>query len=120
MDEKFRDALPGISFDYSQYIEDDVDEALSGVKAANSIKVLGPDLRIDEDLASRVMAVPQTVPGNWRSRQSGMDSNSPATLEQSRAITASRFSGSFSRCPGKSNIIPAALQPRGRSHFLSV
>ena len=36
---------------------------LSGVKAANSIKVFGPDLRIDEDLAGRVMAVLQTVPG---------------------------------------------------------
>jgi cobalt-zinc-cadmium resistance protein CzcA len=61
--EKFREALPGVSFGYSQYIEDNVDEALSGVKAANSIKVFGPDLRIDEDLASRVMAVIQTVPG---------------------------------------------------------
>src|SRR6266851_5580202 len=56
IDEKFRDALPGVSFGYSQYIEDNVDEALSGVKAANSIKVFGPDLRADEDLASRVMA----------------------------------------------------------------
>jgi len=55
--------LPGVSFGYSQYIEDNVDEALSGVKAANSIKVFGPDLRIDEDLASRVMTVLQTVPG---------------------------------------------------------
>jgi cobalt-zinc-cadmium resistance protein CzcA len=63
IDEKFREALPGVSFGYSQYIEDNVDEALSGVKAANSIKVFGPDLRIDEDLASRVMAVLQTVPG---------------------------------------------------------
>jgi cobalt-zinc-cadmium resistance protein CzcA len=33
------------------------------VKAANSIKVFGPDLRTDEDLAGRVMAVLQTVPG---------------------------------------------------------
>jgi cobalt-zinc-cadmium resistance protein CzcA len=63
IDEKFRDALPGVSFGYSQYIEDNVDEALSGVKAANSIKVFGPDLRTDEDLAGRVMAVLQTVPG---------------------------------------------------------
>ena len=63
IDEKLRDALPGVSFGYSQYIEDNVDEALSGVKAANSIKVFGPDLRIDEDLAVRVMAVLQTVSG---------------------------------------------------------
>ncbi len=63
IDEKLRDALPGVSFGYSQYIEDNVDEALSGVKAANSIKVFGPDLHIDEDIAGRVMAVLQTVPG---------------------------------------------------------
>jgi cobalt-zinc-cadmium resistance protein CzcA len=63
IDEKFRDTLPGVSFGYSQYIEDNVDEALSGVKAANSIKIFGPDLRIDEDLAGRVTTVLQTVPG---------------------------------------------------------
>ena len=63
MDAKLRDALPGVSFGYSQYIEDNVDEALSGVKAANSIKVFGPDLHTDEDIASRVMTVLQTVPG---------------------------------------------------------
>jgi cobalt-zinc-cadmium resistance protein CzcA len=63
IDAKFRDALPGVSFGYSQYIEDNVDEALSGVKAANSIKVFGPDLRIDENLAVRLTAVLGTVPG---------------------------------------------------------
>jgi cobalt-zinc-cadmium resistance protein CzcA len=63
MDEKLRDALPGVSFGYSQYIEDNIDEALSGVKAANSIKVFGLDLQTDEDIAGRVMAALQTVPG---------------------------------------------------------
>ena len=63
MDQKLRDALPGVSVGYSQYIEDNVDEALSGVKAANSIKVFGPDLRVDEDIARRVMTVLQAVPG---------------------------------------------------------
>jgi cobalt-zinc-cadmium resistance protein CzcA len=58
-----RDALPGVSFGYSQYIEDNVDEALSGVKAANSIKVFGPDLQTDEDIAGRLIVVLQTVPG---------------------------------------------------------
>jgi cobalt-zinc-cadmium resistance protein CzcA len=63
IDQELRDALPGVSFGYSQYIEDNVDEALSGVKAANSIKVFGPDLGIDEDIAGRVMEVLQAVPG---------------------------------------------------------
>lgn len=63
VDAKLRDALPGVSFGYSQYIEDNIDEALSGVKAANSIKVFGPNLHVDEDIASRVMAVLETVSG---------------------------------------------------------
>jgi cobalt-zinc-cadmium resistance protein CzcA len=63
IDKKLREELPGISFGYSQYIEDNIDEALSGVKAANSIKVFGPDLQADEDSAGRVMNVLQTVRG---------------------------------------------------------
>jgi cobalt-zinc-cadmium resistance protein CzcA len=63
IDGRLRDALPGVSLGYSQYIEDNIDEALSGVKAANSIKVFGPDLRTDEDIAGRVIAVLQSVPG---------------------------------------------------------
>jgi cobalt-zinc-cadmium resistance protein CzcA len=35
---------PGVDFSFSQYIEDNVEEAASGVKGANSIKLFGPDL----------------------------------------------------------------------------
>ena len=37
-------ALPGVDFDFSQVIRDNVMEALSGVKGENSIKLFGPDL----------------------------------------------------------------------------
>ena len=43
IDEKMKAAFPGINFGYSQYIEDNVEEALSGVKGVNAIKVYGPD-----------------------------------------------------------------------------
>ena len=34
----------GIDFNFSQYIQDNVEEGLSGVKGANSVKIIGPDL----------------------------------------------------------------------------
>ena len=36
--------FPESSFGYSQNIEDNIEEALSGVKGVNAIKVYGPDL----------------------------------------------------------------------------
>ena len=36
--------LPGLDFDFSQYIQDNVDEALSGVKGELAIKLFGDDL----------------------------------------------------------------------------
>jgi heavy metal efflux system protein len=48
--------LPGIGFNFSQYIQDNVEEALSGVKGANSVKVIGQNLQVLETLATQVMA----------------------------------------------------------------
>jgi cobalt-zinc-cadmium resistance protein CzcA len=50
------DELPGVGFNFSQYIQDNVEEALSGVKGANSVKIVGPSLQVLEQLASQVMA----------------------------------------------------------------
>jgi heavy metal efflux system protein len=48
---EFSEELPGISFNFSQYIQDNVEEALSGVKGANSVKIIGHDQNVLEDLA---------------------------------------------------------------------
>ncbi len=45
---------PGISFSFSQLIRDNVEEALSGVKGANSIKLFGSDLHTLEELAGQI------------------------------------------------------------------
>jgi heavy metal efflux system protein len=55
--------LPGIGFNFSQYIQDNVEEALSGVKGANSIKIVGPDLATAESLAAKVVEQVKTVRG---------------------------------------------------------
>ena len=55
--------FPGVNFGFSQNIEDNVEEALSGVKGVNAIKVYGPDLSVDEKVANEVKEVISGVPG---------------------------------------------------------
>ena len=45
----------GIGFNFSQYIQDNVQEGLSGVKAVNSVKIIGPDLAVLEAGSQQVM-----------------------------------------------------------------
>ena len=63
MNAKLVREMPGVSFDYSQNIEANVDEALSGVKGSNSVKVFGPDLEVDERVANQLVEVMGKVPG---------------------------------------------------------
>jgi heavy metal efflux system protein len=60
--EKFKE-FPGINFNFSQYIRDNVEEALSGVKGANSVKIIGSNLQILEQLGQRISNILKTVPG---------------------------------------------------------
>ena len=60
---EFEAALPGVVFNFSQYIQDNVEEALSGVKGANSIKILGPNLATLTTLADQVLHETQQVRG---------------------------------------------------------
>ena len=63
LDKKFEAEFPGIGFNFSQYIQDNVEEGLSGVKGANSVKIIGKDLKTLEDLATRTMKVMGQVEG---------------------------------------------------------
>jgi cobalt-zinc-cadmium resistance protein CzcA len=55
--------FPGVEFNFSQYIQDNVEEAASGVKGENSVKVFGGDLATLERTAERIKATLATVPG---------------------------------------------------------
>ncbi|KIF65785.1 cytochrome C peroxidase, partial [Streptomyces sp. AcH 505] len=55
LQKEFDEELPGVVFNFSQYIQDNVEEALSGVKGANSVKIVGPNLEVLEQLATKVM-----------------------------------------------------------------
>jgi len=50
---EFADEFVGIGFNFSQYIQDNVQEGLSGVKGANSIKIIGRDLATLERIAEQ-------------------------------------------------------------------
>ena len=60
---EFAEELPGIDFNFSQYIQDNIEEALSGVKGANSVKIIGRDLPTIERIASEVMRQMHQVRG---------------------------------------------------------
>jgi len=63
LQKEFEQESPGIGFNFSQYIQDNVEEALSGVKGANSVKIVGPNLEVLEKLAGQVMAEMSKVQG---------------------------------------------------------
>jgi heavy metal efflux system protein len=52
---EFAKEFIGIDFNFSQYIQDNVEEGLSGVKGANSIKIIGHDLVVLERIASEAL-----------------------------------------------------------------
>jgi len=58
-----QDTFPGATFSFSQCISDNVEEAISGVKGENSVKVIGPDLVVNEAKAGEVVAALASVPG---------------------------------------------------------
>jgi cobalt-zinc-cadmium resistance protein CzcA len=61
--DKLQAEFPGVEFNFSQYLQDNVAEAVSGVKGENSIKLFGNDLQMVSDTASKIKAVLATVPG---------------------------------------------------------
>jgi heavy metal efflux system protein len=52
---EFAKEFIGIDFNFSQYIQDNVEEGLSGVKGANSIKIIGHDLAVLERIAGEAL-----------------------------------------------------------------
>src|SRR6201746_1174554 len=60
---QLRDKFPGVEFNFSQYLQDNVSEAVSGVKGENSIKLYGNDLQALTDTANKIKSVLATVQG---------------------------------------------------------
>jgi cobalt-zinc-cadmium resistance protein CzcA len=52
--QEFNSELPGVIFNFSQYIEDNIEEGISGVKGVNSVKIIGPNLTVLTNLAEQI------------------------------------------------------------------
>ena len=63
MSDALRKAFPGVSFAFSQYIQDNVQEAASGIDAENAIKITGPDLATLRKIAVEIRGVLEGVRG---------------------------------------------------------
>jgi heavy metal efflux system protein len=55
--------LPGVFWNFSQPIEDNVDETLTGTKGGLAVKLFGPDLDVLENKADEIKAVMANIPG---------------------------------------------------------
>jgi cobalt-zinc-cadmium resistance protein CzcA len=61
--ERILHTIPGVSFNFSQVIQDNVQEAMSGVKGENSVKLYGRDLKTLEEKAVDIEQVLNQVHG---------------------------------------------------------
>ncbi len=60
---ELQEKFTGVEFNFSQYLQDNVAEAVSGVKGENSIKLYGNDLTELTNTANKIKAVLSTVQG---------------------------------------------------------
>jgi cobalt-zinc-cadmium resistance protein CzcA len=63
MSARLKREIVGVDFNFSQYIQDNIEEAMSGVKGENSVKIFGRDLAELERLSQSVKAAIGQVPG---------------------------------------------------------
>jgi cobalt-zinc-cadmium resistance protein CzcA len=57
------EAIPGMSFQFSQVIEDNVNEAVSGIKSELSVKIFGEDPEKLQAIANQIVDIVKKVPG---------------------------------------------------------
>src|SRR5208283_3403121 len=63
MDREIQKNCPGAVWNYSQPIEDNVGETLTGTKGSLAFKIFGDDLRTLEQKGEEVVAVMESIPG---------------------------------------------------------
>ncbi|MGC2400786.1 MAG: CusA/CzcA family heavy metal efflux RND transporter [Acidobacteriaceae bacterium] len=55
--------IPGVLWNFSQPISDNMEEAISGVKGQLSVKIYGDDLKILEEKGNRIVEIMSKIPG---------------------------------------------------------
>jgi len=80
--------LPGLNFNFSQYIEDNVEEALSGVKGELAIKLFGDDLKVLQEKGEAIEKIIASVPGHADVAVEELSGQPNLTIEPNRAEIA--------------------------------
>jgi heavy metal efflux system protein len=60
---KHLSVIPGVAFNFAQYISDNVAEAIAGVPAENALKIFGSDINVLEQKSKEAQAVLKNVKG---------------------------------------------------------
>jgi cobalt-zinc-cadmium resistance protein CzcA len=79
---------PGLQFNFSQVIQDNVEEAISGVKGEIAIKIFGEDLKVLQDKANQITRILRSIEGSTdvaAEQQSGL---AQMVIDIDRAKTA--------------------------------
>lgn len=63
MDSRLNEELPELLYNFSQYIKDNMDEAIAGVKGELGIKLYGKDLEVLSKLGNQIRHIVEKVPG---------------------------------------------------------
>jgi cobalt-zinc-cadmium resistance protein CzcA len=63
MNTELEQKIPGVNWNFSQNIRDNVMEALSGIKGDNSLKIFGPDIDELEAIATKAKTFLDDIPG---------------------------------------------------------
>ncbi len=63
MEAELNHEMPGFLYNFSQYIKDNMDEAIGGVKGEFGIKVYGPNLQVLTDLGTHIRKIVSAIPG---------------------------------------------------------
>ena len=79
MSEQLEREFVGVDFNFSQYIQDNIEEAVSGVKGENSVKIFGRDLAELERLSKAREDRDRAGAGRDRSRRASTCSASPTS-----------------------------------------
>ena len=106
MNRELRDKLPGVDWNFSQYIRDNVIEAMSGVKGDNSVKIFGPDLNKLEELADAGQEHPEASAAHPGSRHLSHQGRSPTSSSASIPDKCKRWGVSAADV---NNLIQAAV-----------
>jgi cobalt-zinc-cadmium resistance protein CzcA len=81
-------ALPGVPTNFSQVIQDNVEEALSGAKGEIVVKVFGPDLEILQDKADQIARILSGIRGATDVAAFRIGGQTEATITLDRARLA--------------------------------